>query len=283
MPRPPLDLATKVREIVRHVGALPPEAQSALSHYDRSSTDLWNLRLYVEKKIKGSAFYQAVADRHLAELDRMLLVNQIETFERFLKAIAAVCVDHLARCVPDDRLDAFAVKGSLVAAHFEADTLGESLCESEVWLDCESINKRFRRLLADPFVKGQFYLFPNKGQQPQDEQLRYPIVALIWQLRHTVVHNVGVITQSDAVKLRLLVHGPVESRRLLCPMRDDLRCVKRFLDETAQMVNPRVGSRLAELLTLLHAEDPSLFDPQEKANELKQQFNLPLPVAGVAA
>ena len=105
MPRPPIDLPTKVRDIVQHVEALPPEAQYPLSHYNRSSTDLWSLRLYIEGKIKGSAFYQAVADRHLAELDRMLLVNQIETFERFLKEIAAVCVDHLARCVLDDRFD----------------------------------------------------------------------------------------------------------------------------------------------------------------------------------
>jgi len=215
----------------------------------------------------------------------MLLVNQIETFERFLKEIAAVCVDHLAKCVLDDRFDVFSVKGSQLAVHFEADTLGRSLCESEVWLDCDSINTRFRRLLADPFDenRGQFYLFPNKGQQPQDERFRYPIVALIWQLRHTIIHNVGVMTQSDAVKLRLLVRGPVESPRLLCPTRDDFRYVKRFLDETAQKVNQRVGSRLAELLTLLHAEDPSLFEPQEKANELKRQFNLPLAAAGVSA
>lgn len=285
MPRPPIDLATKVCEIVQHVEALPAEAQYPLSHYNYSSTNLWNLRLYFVKKIKGGGSYPTVAARHLAGLDRMLLVNQIETFERFLKEIAAVCVDHLAKCVLDDRFDAFAVKGSLLAAHFEADTLGKSLCESEVWLDCDSINKRFRRLLADPFdqSKGHFYLFPNKGQQPQDEQFRYPIVAIIWQLRHAIIHNVGVITQSDAAKLRLLVRGPVESPRLLNPTRDDLRYVKRFLDETAQKANERVGLRLAELLTLLHAENPTLFLPQEKAADLKGQFDLPLTVAGATA
>ena len=43
------------------------------------------------------------------------------------------------------------------------------------------------------------------------EQWTYETLNIVWQIRHSVVHNVGVITQSDAIKLRLLTKQPVES------------------------------------------------------------------------
>ena len=93
----------------------------------------------------------------------------------------------------------------------------------------------------------------------------------------------GVITQSDAIKLRLLTKQPVESPRTLAPTRDDLRYLKRFLDETAELCNRRVGERLAELLTTIHATDPGLFDPDTVANEISLTFGIALTVAGVLA
>src|SRR5205807_2383223 len=107
--------------------------------------------------------YQAVAAKHLGRLYGMALVNLVETFERFLKEVAATCVDCLAEFIVDDRFDAFKIQGSALASHFGTKTLGKSLCESATWLDCEDINRRFRELLADPFqVGGQFFhLFPK--------------------------------------------------------------------------------------------------------------------------
>ena len=130
MGRPPIDLESKIRDILQHTVNLPEEADRPLAHYNRSVTDAWALRDYVAKKLKKGRYYQAVAERHLAALNRMLLVNLIEAFERFLKETAAVCVDHLAKCVLDDRFDEFPLRGSLLAAHFCADSLGKSLCES---------------------------------------------------------------------------------------------------------------------------------------------------------
>jgi hypothetical protein len=49
MPRPPIDLNRKVREILAHADPLPAEASTPLAHCNRSSTDLWNLLLYVER------------------------------------------------------------------------------------------------------------------------------------------------------------------------------------------------------------------------------------------
>jgi hypothetical protein len=182
----------------------------------------------------------------------------------------------------DDRFNVFAIQGSGLASHFGTGTLGKSLCESATWLDCEEINKRFRRLLSDPFqVGGQsFDLFPKQNQQPAAEQWRFEAMNLVWQIRHTLVHNVGVITKSDEVKLRLWAKEPVTGDRILAPTRNDLRYLKRFLDETAEVCNRRIGERLGELLTAIYAPTAAPLTPQGTADKLASTFRLPLQVAG---
>jgi hypothetical protein len=279
--RPPIDLRQRIKDILTHVEPLPREAETPLPHYWRSGIDTWNLLAYIERNFGRLTLYQAVLERHLTRLNAMLLVSLSENFERFLKEIAAACVDHLAHFVLDDRFNEFKIQGSALAVHFGTETLGKSLCESGTWLDCGEVNDRFRKLLANPFGPGTFYLFPKSGQQPVVEQWRYETLSIVWQSRHSVVHNVGVITQSDAIKLRLLTKQPVQSPRTLAPTRDDLRYLKRFLDETAELCNRRVAERLAELLTTIHASDPGLFDPGTVANELSHTFGIALTVAGV--
>src|SRR5262245_377177 len=161
MPRPPIDLHQKVRDVLAHVNPLPAEAGTPLAHYQRSSTDLWNLVLYVERNFGQLPLQPAAVRRHMGRLHGMILVNQVETFERYLKEVAATCVDCLARYVLDDRFNAFKVQGSSLAAHFDTDTLGRSLCESATWLDCDEVNDRFRRLLAPAFESGNFLVFPK--------------------------------------------------------------------------------------------------------------------------
>lgn len=281
MPRTPIDLPARINEIVTHVEALPEEAASPFAHYNRSANDLWTLITYFDRKLRETTFYRTVAVRHLNRLHSMVLVSLVESFERFVKEMAAVCIDHLADCILDDRLNIFTVKGTSLAAHFQSDTVGKSLRESDTWLDCDEINKRFRRILASPFADGTFYLFPKAGgQSPQSEQFRYIPLTTIFQLRHTIVHNVGVITQSDAAKLKLLTKQNVASPRVLTPVRDDLQYLKRFLDETAEKVNERVRDRLVELLDELLAGDPNLFDPQTKADAVSRHFGSSVTIAG---
>jgi hypothetical protein len=93
---------------------------------------------------------------------------------------------------------------------------------------------------------------------------------------------VGVITQSDAIKLRLLVRATVPSMRVIAPIRDDIRYLKRSLDETAERSNHRIGERLAELLTEIHVKDPTLFDLQETADTVSKTFGFALSVGGVS-
>jgi hypothetical protein len=112
MPRRPINLHRKVREILSHVDPLPAEADTPLAHCNRSSTDLWNLLLYVERAFGQLPLQPAAVRRHLTRLHGMILVNLVETFERYLKEVAAACVDHLARYVLDDRFNAFRLQGS---------------------------------------------------------------------------------------------------------------------------------------------------------------------------
>ncbi len=168
MPRPPIDLNRKVREIVGHVEPLPAEAATPLRHYERSSTDLWNLVCYIERAFGQLLLQPAAVRRRMGRLHGMLVANLVESFERYLKEVAAACVDHLARYILDDRFNAFEVQGNALAAHFAADTLGRSLCESTTWLDCDEVNDRFRRLLAPPFDSGAFLRLQRSsvGYQP---------------------------------------------------------------------------------------------------------------------
>ena len=70
--------------------------------------------------------------------------------------------------------------------------------------------------------------------------------------------------------------------QVLAPTRGDIRYLKRFLDETADRSNRRIGERLAEVLTLIHTTDPGLFVPQEAADAVTRSFGLVLTVAGAA-
>ena len=280
MSRSPNDLVRKIKDVVHHVKTLPAEAGTPLAHYRKTGADLWNSILEVERAFAQPGFYIEAADHHLSRINGMVLINLIENFERFLKETAATCVDCLANHVLDDRFNIFDIHGSNLASHFATATLGKSLCESGTWLNCDEINKRFRKLLQEPFQQGgnQFYLFPQRNQHPIDQQWRFDVLALIWQLRHSIVHNVGVITQSDAVKLRLLAREQVKSPTLLAPTRDDLLNVKFFLDETADLCNRRDGDRLAQLLTDLLNDTPGLFDPRSEANRLTAAFGFVLSV-----
>lgn len=282
MPRPPVDLARKIKDILHHVQPLPDEAKAPILHYRRTGADVWGALAYIERAVGEGERYQAVVDRHLGRLYGMALVSFVETFERFLKEVAAECVDSMADFVVDDRFNVFAIQGSSLASHFGTGTLGKSLCESSTWLECEEINRRFRRVLSDPFQVGgpSFDLFPKKDQQPADERWRFETMSLIWQIRHTAVHNVGVVTQSDAVKLRLWAKEIVPAPRILAPTRGDLNNLKRFLDETANRCNQRIGERLAQLLSTIHTSTPALFHPQAMADRVASIFRLPLHVAG---
>lgn len=263
---------------------LPDTADKPLLHYLRATGDLWNLQQYVNNKIAGTNSYQKSADNHLRQLYTMILLGLVSAFERFLKETAAICIDYVAPYVTDDRLKDFTAKGHTLAAHFKDSTLGKALTELDTWIDCKSVNDKFRQILADHHDKGSanFYVFPTDAAN----KATYETMSVVFQLRHTVAHNMGVITRADAQKLQLLIKEVVESPRVLNPTQVDGWSIKLFLDERARDVNDRVSDRLSKLLTDLHSDNPHIFDPQTTAqtiaNELTARFQRIIIVAGAS-
>ncbi|HLN29862.1 MAG TPA: hypothetical protein VK395_19110 [Gemmataceae bacterium] len=283
MPRPPINLHNMVRALLQHTSPLPEEADCPIRHFDRSANIGLSLIKYIDDHIDPNDIYQAGYDRHLGHLRRMALAELIESFERFLKELASLCVDFLAPYTLDDRFDEFVPRRSeQIAAFVTAGSIGRALCESDTWIKNESINRRFRALLKMPFGADWEFLFPNPVQPPEVERARAETLAILWQIRHNLAHNVGVITHSDSMKFRVLIKEGVAAERRLAPSIEDLRYVKRFLFETASHTNERVGTRLGEVLGKFHADDPGLFDAQLKAKEISQRFEWSISIHGHA-
>lgn len=284
MAKVPVPAPDYYRDIPTHSIAPPLEADVPIQHYERSANDAWNLLLYVERNLNRTNVYQGALDRHLHRLQTMVLLSLVEAFERFLKELAAVCIDQVAELIFDDRLDVFTLKGQTAAAHFSEGSVGKALCESSTWLDCEEISKRFRRILALPNDpnKGSFYLFPGRSQQPPALRDRAETVEIIFQLRHTIVHNAAVITKSDAIKLSRLTKRQIESPRIFWPERADVWYVKLFLDDTANTMNQEVGKALADLLTVVHQSDPAVFTLADKAQRLADLLQIAITINQVS-
>lgn len=271
-----INLQQLIANIAQHGAALPPESSSPPEHYKRSANDAWNLLRYFQRTAQRTNIYAQPFERHAGRLRSLVLFTLIEAFERYLKEAAACCVDHVAPLVLDDRVKVFNVDSRRVAANF-TESLGKALCEGDTWLDCKDINDRFGKLLANPFSAPSFQLFV---QASAPDGWRRTTMETLFQLRHTIAHNVSVITRSDAAKLRLLTKSAVDAPRVLSPTEQDVRYSKQFLDETVAWANVRIAERLAEVLTTIHADNRTVFDPGSKADAIAKQFTVAVTVAG---
>ncbi|MGL4553479.1 MAG: hypothetical protein ACRC33_20120, partial [Gemmataceae bacterium] len=282
MARRPIDRPPTVNDILRQTEPLPEESSSPIRHYRRTASDLLNAVNYIERAVTETTGITPAGTQHLARIHGMSLVAFVETFERFLKEVAAECVNALVRFVADDRFDVFKPPASGVASHFGTETIGQALCESATWLDTGTINSRFRALLAEPFAECRFVLNPP-GKEGSAERERFETLAILWQLRHTAVHNVGVITRSDAVKLSVLARQRVEAPRLLTPTKPHLVKAKNYLDWMAEESNRRIGEELARVLTTIHTSSPGQLEPAAAASRLTTTFDFAILVGGVGA
>lgn len=278
MPRPAVaNLDARIARIAQDVVDLPTESRTPIGHYERGANDAWNLLQYFERNAgRGQTVRPTVLERHVRRLRLLALVGLVEAFERFLKELAAVCVDQVAPLVLDDRVAVLRVDATKVAAHFSAQTVDSALCEGDTWLNAEAVHRRFGRLLADHHSK-------NSGLQLFPEGQRRRTLDTIFQLRHTIVHNLGVVTRTDAARLRLLTKQPVAAPKVLWLTNGDVWYVKLWLDQTAEWVNDQVGARLEALLTALHGDDDTLFEPAAKAAELASVLGKAVTIVGASA
>jgi hypothetical protein len=72
MPRPPIDLHQKVRDLLRHTDALPAELSSPIVNYERTVDGYLALLKYVDDHLRTSRIYAAVYNRHMAQQRRMV-------------------------------------------------------------------------------------------------------------------------------------------------------------------------------------------------------------------
>lgn len=194
MPRPPINLHHMVRAVLQHTSPMLPESYCPIRHFERSANVGLTLLGYIDAHIDPATVYPVVYNRHLGHLRRMVLAELIQSFVRFLKELATVCVDQLAPYILDDRFDAFAPKrAEQIAAFVTAGSIGRALCESDTWINNGTINDRFRSLLKAPFGADWEFLFPGPGQGPGPQMERAATLAILWQIRHNLAHNVGVI------------------------------------------------------------------------------------------
>lgn len=285
MARPTVDYKQELRDTSSNASDLPAESFSPLEHYRRSANNAWNLVVYMKRNVARVNYYSKPFDRHMSRLYGMTLANLVGAFERFLKELAVICVDELADFSLDSRLDEFSIKGSVASAHFTTDRIGNALCEADPWLNCNHINDKFRKLLADPYEEGgKFYMFPMKrGHGSEDELKRSRLISAIFQIRHTLVHNLGFITKSDATKLRQILQTDIDGMKVMTPSSRNVSQVKRLLDETASVINERMAKRLSELLSTLKQENYLTFDPPLKAQQLVNVFGVSVTICGHTA
>lgn len=278
MPRPTIaNLDDRIARIPQNVIDLPAESTTPIGHYERGANDAWNLLQYFQRNAgRAEVVRPTVLERQVRRLRMLSLVGLVEAFERFLKELAALCVDHVAPIVLDYRLDVLKVDATDVASHFTAQTIGHALCEGDTWLNVQAIHTRFGRLLCDHYAT-------NPGIQLFPQGQRRTTLETIFQLRHTIVHNLGVLTRTDAAKLRLMTKTAVEAPKVLWLTNGDVWYVKLWLDETAEWVNEEIRKRLEVLLTALHAADNTLFVPATKAAELATKFGKAVTIAGATA
>lgn len=280
MSGPKLDFGKLIFQIPDHLGEMPPESARPIEHFQLDASGYWNLLRYFERKTADG--YAGPRERHVLRLRSMVVLGIVETFERFLKETAAVCVDQLAGRIMDDRFAALSVNARSIVAHFVEQTLGKALCEADTWLSSADINTRFGKLLADPFKGPSFKLLPDPDQGKDPDYWRRVSLDILWQLRHSITHNSGVITRSDAAKLRLLRRSPVQGHKVLQLTNGDVWYVKLFLEDLAAWTNAKIAARLAQVLTTIHADDSTLFAPTEIADRLAQIFREPISLAGAA-
>ena len=132
----------KIEEIVQHTSPLPAEATCPFRHFERTASASIDLLRYIDSYLPAAASPDRPS-RTMSHLRRMVLASLIESFERFLKELASVCIDALVGHVGDDRFEEFSAKGGQLAFHLAAGSVGKALCESDTWLTNRTINERF--------------------------------------------------------------------------------------------------------------------------------------------
>lgn len=263
------------KTIATGVSDLSAVAASPKRHFQAAISAAYNAANYFDGVIERTPETRsAISSGHLRTVRTQALLGFVSAFERYLKEVAAVCVDVMSPLVIDDRFDVFAFKGAAAAGHFEASTLGAALCEGSTWLDIKDVNKRFRRLLAKPGTDGQFHLLGKSATDATDSPRReQSTIDFLFQVRHTIAHNCGLLTRSDAASLSKHHPQPLEAPGYLEPQTRHLIYARYFLQPLVTDCDDAVFKELNRCLRWHLAENPAAqFDADKAKARVKSAF-----------
>ncbi len=219
--------------------------------------------------------------------------QMIAAFERYLKELAAVCVDEVAPLATDNRLGEFSIGGDDAAPHVQDQTIGRALCETALWHDIDKVNERFKKILRYPNDpnKDPFQLFPSKASSPPEARLfpskaearsKVDTLRYLFQLRHSIAHNLGHVTRSDGNKVERLLKAKIQPKPgVLSLERKHVYYLQRFLEPVVDEINDVVATRLTLVLTEFEKQMPALMDLNAIADRLARLFQTSVTVGGI--
>lgn len=195
-------------------------------------------------KLKAKGPKDATYNKYKWYAEHMLLLEAINAFEVFYKRSIVALGTAIAPHVPADR-----VKGTIDTRILWTAPIGtpasDLIFESRLYHDLDNIDQA-----TEALVQAKRY---NKNKPPVALKKRVRTLQAVFQLRHTLSHNHGLVTASDSGKLRLLGYT-AKIGEVIDPTKDFLGdVVRRVLTSEAKDFSSWLLTAAAGYLKEIHA------------------------------
>ncbi len=207
-------------------------ATSPCSFFFAQSQALLKAVEYLNNDANYSGGYKGVLRKHLDRANLALFAQLMAAFEYLLKDFIARAID----CTDlfDDALRKRAKKrewptpdiDSVLSQRYGANTPGRLLVHGTLgWYDHDEVNQRYNLIFGNDLYED--------GQRST--------MARLWQIRHSISHNAGYCTHSDALQL-----DPALTGTMLEISPDFFREAVRFLRAVAKRMAEELGEGLLQ-------------------------------------
>lgn len=240
-------ISTSPNSSIKHLAASSQKTESeafiALMKHQGNFVD-WIISRHEELlKLKVKAPKDATYKKYKWYAEHMLLLEAINAFEVFYKRSIVALGTALAPHVPADR-----VKGNIdmrILWTAPAGTPASDLIfESRLYHDLDNIDQA-----TEALIQAKRY---NKNKPPPALKKRVRTLQAVFQLRHTLSHNHGLVTASDSGKLQLLGYA-AKIGEVVDPTKDFLgEVVRRVLMSEAKDFSTWLLKAAADYLNDIH-------------------------------
>lgn len=241
-------IATSPNSSIRHLASISQKTESeafiALMGH-QSNFVSWIISRHEElSKLKSKGPKDATYNKYKWYAEHMLLLEAINAFEVFYKRSIVALGTALAPHVPPDR-----VKGTIDTRILWTAPLGtpasDLIFESRLYHDLDAVDQA-----TEALVQSKRY---NKNKPSTPLKKRVRTLQAVFQLRHTLSHNHGLVTASDSGKLQLLGYAAAVGE-VIDPTKDFLGdVVRRVLISEATDFSTWLLAAAADYLKEVHA------------------------------